>query len=274
MKTRSFLILLLLLVTYNLGIAKESTVDQSSLDKALALARSDAAQGNKFYDLFLASDLYIPIQGDASTTESRRANAEDHLRIILVGNGNPSYLMMFDSEERLSAWAKRSVRFAVLPGSAIVKMMDSKVHWVLNVGTDRVKEFVPAEIEWLKKRVANVKMEQGNIASGTKVQVRSDVKPSAELLNQLMPVLKRNIEITKAYLVRAQFDYQPEHWILVVESSPMSSEAQSIVYKELALSVQSALSSKEYMDVLDLNSNTGGQIVGGLQPIYQVTEHV
>ena len=61
--------------------------------------------------------------------------------------------MIFDSLERVTAWAKEEVGCVEVPGHVLAMTSESPLHWALNVDTDWAKPFIPAEIAWLKNVV-------------------------------------------------------------------------------------------------------------------------
>lgn len=123
------------------------------LDTALAKYIADDNEANPYYDLVLNSSFHIPTF-DEAPEEGQPAVAEnDAISPVLLESDGKTYLMLFDSEERLRAWAKQTVSFVVLPGYAIAEMTTRELHWAVNVGTDYSKEFVPEEIAWLQDAV-------------------------------------------------------------------------------------------------------------------------
>jgi len=62
--------------------------------------------------------------------------------------------MLFDTEERLSAWAQQPTDFVVLAGFKLAELSTPELHWAVNLGGGYAKEFVPEEISWLKSAIA------------------------------------------------------------------------------------------------------------------------
>ncbi|HWI41454.1 MAG TPA: SseB family protein, partial [Verrucomicrobiae bacterium] len=60
---------------------------------------------------------------------------------------------LFDSRERLTAWAGSEVRCVEVPGHVLAATSMPPLHWALNVGTDHSKRFLPDEIAWLREVV-------------------------------------------------------------------------------------------------------------------------
>lgn len=123
------------------------------LDAALAKYIADDNEHSQYYDLVLNSNFHIPTFDQEPEEGQTEVTGNDAISPVILESDGKSYLMLFDSEERLSAWAKQTVTFVVLPGYAIAEMTTPELHWAVNVGTDYSKEFVPDEIAWLQDAV-------------------------------------------------------------------------------------------------------------------------
>ena len=135
----------------------------SQLDEALIVLRQDmddAKSQSKYYDLFLNSTFFVPTMegelptgeagtGEAGTGEADAAAEGQVVPLVMESDGN-DYLMLFDSLERLKAWAKEGVGYVEVPGHVLAATSASPLHWALNVDTEYAKPFIPAEIAWLK----------------------------------------------------------------------------------------------------------------------------
>ena len=77
---------------------------------------------------------------------------EQALPLIMEADGN-NFLMLFDHEDRVVAWAEEGVKCVTLPGYVAIAMATENLHLAMNVGTDYSKQFVPEEIAWLKQVV-------------------------------------------------------------------------------------------------------------------------
>lgn len=123
----------------------------TALDQALADFIKDDKKQDAFYDLVLNSKFYIPVYSDdVAETGQKEIQKDDNIEPVILEADDNHYLMLFENEDRLSAWAKEAVNYVVLPGFVIVQMTPDKLHWALNMGTDYQKQFVPQEIAWLK----------------------------------------------------------------------------------------------------------------------------
>lgn len=116
----------------------------TEMDETLKAAQ-DGGDGTGFYNAFLNGELFVPLNETPADPTS--------IKPILVEADGQLHVMLFDSEERLAAWAKREVPFAAIPGHVLVQSFSDQHPWMLNVGTEFVKKFVPDEIRWLKSAV-------------------------------------------------------------------------------------------------------------------------
>ena len=151
----------------------------SQLDDALTVLRQDMENSqsqSKYYDLFLNSTFFVPtMEHEPAAEEGASAAAGEAgetaeapktqvAPLIMESEGN-DYLMLFDSLERLNAWAKDEVKHVEVPGHFLALTSVPPLHWALNVDTDFAKPFIPAEIAWLKDVV-----EQCNAQAGKEPQ--------------------------------------------------------------------------------------------------------
>ena len=97
---------------------------------------------------------------------TRLMDEGDVLPMVIENEGN-DYLMLFDTRERLSAWAEAEVNCVEIPGHLLAATTMQPLHWALNVGTDYSKQFLPDEIAWLREVV-----EQCNAAANTQKATR------------------------------------------------------------------------------------------------------
>lgn len=119
----------------------------SQLDQALEKFLADETQQEQYYELILHTDFYIPLTDQNNAPEL--SQQQEVTPLILESDDKP-YLMLFDSEERLAAWAKRKINFTILTGANIVKFSPESLNWAVNIGGHFSKEIVPEEIQWLK----------------------------------------------------------------------------------------------------------------------------
>lgn len=128
----------------------------TELDQALELLRADVndSKGQSgYYDLFLNTVFYVPTV-DKEVHGLPMDDLEDGAVMPLVIEAEGSdYLMLFDTRERLNAWAEAEVDFVEVPGHVLAENTMPPLQWALNVGTDYSKRFLSDEIAWLKEVV-------------------------------------------------------------------------------------------------------------------------
>ncbi|MCD6525597.1 MAG: SseB family protein [Desulfuromonas sp.] len=123
----------------------------TELDKALDLYMQDEKDQAPYYDLVLNSKFYIPVHDQGAAVGQQDLKDNDDIVPLILEADDAEYLMLFESEERLVAWANEEVSYVVVAGDVIVQMTPPQLHWALNMGTDYQKQFVPDEINWLKE---------------------------------------------------------------------------------------------------------------------------
>jgi len=129
----------------------------SQLDDALTELRldmNDPKRQSAYYDLFINSTFFVPTMEHDQLPEevAQDASADQVAPLVMESDGN-DYLMLFDSRERLNAWAKKEVKCVEVPGYVLAVTSASPLHWALNVDTEFAKPFIPTEIAWLKEVV-------------------------------------------------------------------------------------------------------------------------
>lgn len=142
----------------------------TDLDQALVILRSnmrDPMSQSNYFNLFLNSTFFVPTLDEKGMIEAGAGDAKGEvLPLVLESEGN-DYLMLFDSTERLHAWAQAEVESVEVPGHVLAATTQPPLHWALNVGTDYSKQFVPDEIAWLRDSVERCNAEAArNIEEG------------------------------------------------------------------------------------------------------------
>lgn len=108
----------------------------------------DQERQSRFFDLFLNTTFYIP------TIEQKDDEEETGKAAPLVLSAEDrDFLMLFDSEKRLTEWAQQEAPCVAVPGHVLATNTPENLHWMLNYGCDPSKEFTPPEIAWLQKAV-------------------------------------------------------------------------------------------------------------------------
>ncbi len=86
----------------------------------------------------------------------------------MVEANDKTYLMLFDTINRLTDWANDKAKYLAVSGHGITEISSANIYWALNYGTDLQKFFDPEEIKWLKAIVdeANKKSQKQSTAEG------------------------------------------------------------------------------------------------------------
>jgi len=119
----------------------------TALDDALEKYITDENQQAQYYDLILNTDFYIPITDDGSDTP---VEERENVSPLVLESEGKHYVLLFDTEERVNNWVKKPVTYIILAGYEMVRHTPANLHWAVNIGNERAKEFVPDEISWLK----------------------------------------------------------------------------------------------------------------------------
>lgn len=128
------------------------------LDQALQEAKSSQCKRNAFYGLLVSSTLYVP-------THNSEADKTEKFDPILAEADGVTYLMLFDTEEKLSSWAQTPIAYVPLAGHVLAEITTGNIHWALNPGTEHAKILQPDEISWLRELVTGFKNRAGQQAS-------------------------------------------------------------------------------------------------------------
>ena len=124
----------------------------TKIDEAIKLCTEDEDKWPDFYNLFLNSQFFVPIH-----EEKNAVVQEDGALPVLVEADDKTYLMLFDTVERLTDWAEKDTKYLPVTGHGIAEVSSSNIYWALNYGTDLQKFFEPDEIVWLKTVVRRAK---------------------------------------------------------------------------------------------------------------------
>ncbi|ABQ26636.1 SseB family protein [Geotalea uraniireducens] len=138
----------------------------TEMDKALETLRqdmNDAKSQSKFYDLFLNSTFFVPTLNEQDAIEAGEGGAEGQVLPLVIESEGNDYLMLFDSEERVQAWAQAKVDSVEVPGHVLAATTQPPLRWALNVGTPYSKQFLPDEIAWLREVVERCNAEADKV---------------------------------------------------------------------------------------------------------------
>jgi hypothetical protein len=267
---RMWLIAVLLLLT-NVALATESTKMMTPLDRALVAGNKDPKERPNYWNTFLQAEIYIPTHNVPAKEEEKRSTIGEAIQPIVIESEGERYVMLFDTKERLSAWAKQEIGFVRLPGHAVVDMASLDARWALNVGTDYTKIFVPEEIAWLKQLLRESQVKATKIPSGTSVLVGAPANIPVGLLDTFRERLTKNKEVKEAYLGQVYFKLPGEkpHLALVLRVDQPSPPLIEAIQQDLGVVVRGSLGEGEYMDVLTEEDQTlAPVIIKAVKPFY------
>lgn len=255
-------------------LAAESTKAMTPLDRAFVTATQNPKEEAKYYDIFLNTEIYLPTYNLSDKEREKRAGAGESIQPVIIESEGVRYVMLFDSKERLGAWAKREIGFVRLPGHAFVEMAGSDIRWALNVGTDYQKVFLPDEIRWLKQSLSKSQVKETKIAAGTQVLVGVPAKIPPGLLNSFKSRLPKNREVKEAYLAQVYYVREGEKPHLAIglriDKTSNSTTTTDAIKKDLATASRSHLAEGEYIDILTQeNEPLFSEIIKVVKPFYE-----
>ena len=239
------------------------------LDKAFEAATKNPDKQSEYYNLFLNSEIFIPTHDLPSKESIARAGEGERISPFIIESEGKKYLMLFDTKERLSSWAKREVGFAVVRGHVVVEMMSADIQWALNVGTDHAKIFVSDEIKWMKENAARVA--QVKVAKGTTVRVGAPANIPKGLVEALRKTLLQNTEVIEAYLAQVLYVQEGEkpHLALVLRIDASQASTAEAIRKELATASRAFLDENEFIDIfVDEGGGIAVDVIKAVGPFY------
>lgn len=128
----------------------------SEMVKKLEAAVNDETKQAEFYEHFLNTNVYIPTWNKPEEQNAEAANQNEGVQIqpVIMEDEGTNYIILFDTEERLNAWAQSDIHFVAMQGAMVLETFRSQFHLILNLGQESNKIFKPEEIEWLLKHIS------------------------------------------------------------------------------------------------------------------------
>lgn len=243
----------------------------TQLDKSLIAARQDNTKANDFYNLFLNTDVYIPTHDMPEKDTVRRAGEDEKFTPVILDNGGKKYLPIFDTLERLQAWANRSIGYVRMSSHVLLRSIDSDIHVVLNLGTEYYKEFVSEELKMLQEVVAATMPKEQELPAGTQVFVGAPAKIPSGLEEAVKTCLNKNKEVKAAYLgqVMVMREGEKPHLVLVLEMEPGTQNVFSVIIQDVGVAIKGLLKDGEYLDLLKYDGQgVAARIVKQAKPFY------
>lgn len=243
----------------------------TQLDKSLIAARQDNSKANDFYNLFLSTDVYIPTHDMPEKDTVRRAEEGEKFTPVILDREGKKYLPIFDTLERLQAWAKRPIGYVRMPSHVLLRSIGSDIHVVLNIGTEYYKEFVSEELKMLQEAVGAAMPKEQKLPAGTQVFVGAPAKIPSGLEEAVKTCLSRNKEVKAAYLgqVMAMREGEKPHLVLVLEMEPAPENVFSLIIRDVGVAIKGLLKDGEYLDLLKYDGHgLAASIVKKVKPFY------
>jgi hypothetical protein len=243
----------------------------TQLDKSLIAAQQDNSKANDFYNLFLNTDVYIPTRDMPEKDTVSRAEEGEKFTPVIIDRGGKKYLPIFDTLERLQAWANRSIGYVRISTHALLRGIGNDIHIVLNIGTDYYKEFVSEELKMLREAVAATTPKEQKLPAGTQVFVGAPAKIPSGLQEAVKTCLNKNKEVKAAYLGQVMINKEGEkpHLVLVLEMEPATENVFSAINQDVGVAIKGLLKDGEYLDLMTYDGQgLTASIVRQIKPFY------
>lgn len=245
----------------------------TELDKALAFVLENPDEIHAFYNTFLNSFLYLPTHNapEQDKEDMGPTGNGKELHPIFTESEDTIYLMIFDSLERLGAWAQEEVGYVGLEGHTILEMMDPKFHWFLNYGSEYGREFSSGEIAWLKSAVQKARRTTESPHEDTEVVSDALDVPPEGLISALNTVASQRGEVLRAslgqILIVDKMD-RPE-LALAIQLSPGDDQQREDVLHAFTTAARSVIDeSTEFWIFIAGESSIGDELLADVEPFY------
>ena len=248
-----------------------SATPQTELDKALMFVQENPDEIHVFYNTFLNSILYLPTHDAPESDIVGVAPAGKKLSPIFTQSGNTIFLMIFDSLDRLSAWAQKEIGYVGLEGYALLDMMDPKFHWYLNYGTEHGHEFGSDEIKWLKTAVQRATHKTHTLEEDTEILTGTPKEVPEGLIDALREVAQQHGAIEVATLGQMLMIGKMNHpeLALALRYDEVSDEMREQILTEFTTAARNIIDeSLEFWILIAGESSPADSILNAVQPFY------
>ncbi len=127
---------------------------ETQLDKALVAAQQDASAKKTYFETILNTAFFVPTDNRTDgQSAALEAQAGDEITPLVLKHGERPYLLLFDTHDRMLAWAGQEIAHVQLPGYVLAEMTKGDLFWALNVGTEHPYELNPDQVNWLHQEV-------------------------------------------------------------------------------------------------------------------------
>lgn len=224
----------------------------TELERALMAAENDPSEADRFYAVFLNSNLFVPTRNVPEETGRPRRASEDEAfsPLVVEGEGGP-FLPVFETQERLASWAERETGFVRIPAYALVEAIGRDVRLALNVGTESSKAFSAEEMEWLRDAVARASPSKVRFRAGTQYLYGEPASTPAGLKDALRRCLRENSEVIEAYLGQVFSPDEDERpsLFLVLKMEPGTEGVSEAIFKQIGIAIRGVLPQDEHLDM-------------------------
>jgi len=234
------------------AILPDPKPDMTPLDQALRAALADPTRAGEFYNVFLQTDLYIPTHDRPDAGDAGDSDGEETFNPVILEHEGTKVLLLFDRLDRLEGFATRELGYIVLPGHVVVESIPEGIHWILNHGTDHVKEFSPEEIGFLKRQIHRPPPQTTDADNDARVLVGVPARTPEGLVAALEASCARNPEIVAAHLGQVYGGGEGErpHLALLISTNGASRAARSAITAELVAVARQFLGAEELLELL------------------------
>ena len=151
--------------------------------------------------------------------------------------------MLFDSLDRLKAWAQKDMGYVGLEGHAILDIMDPKFHWFLNYGSEYGREFGSQEIAWLKSAVQRASKPVQAASPDENAEVGKASEIPEGLLEVLQKAASKRTEIQEVSLGQFFMPDKMDHpdLALAIRIDQVNNEAREDVLDKLTAAARTIL---------------------------------
>lgn len=138
--------------------AFSQAMEETILDTALKAALADAKQGNFFYDVFLNTDLVVPVQEkNAGKGSWKCLGIEEKFYPLFLKFENGRAVPIFDTVDKLKNWAAtKPLDYILIKGHHLIQMIDPSLFLVINLGMELNYTLTPQVLEQLRNSMTAV----------------------------------------------------------------------------------------------------------------------
>lgn len=226
----------------------------TKLEAALAAAREDAEKFTRFFELFLAAELLVPIAPDTDLPLGHaRIEANTNIGFVTLQFRGRPIVPVFDSEAGLAAWAESpQQRFFATGGADLLRMLPEDLLLVLNPQSEQVKIFEPDELIWLREYAAATPRAAKPESKQLRLAAIGELAP--ELQEAIDAVLPRFADVASLVLAALHADGRPPRLLALLEVS--SGDGVASLVDPLAAALRPYLQGTE-LDIADVASLGG-----------------